>query len=148
MLKDKKIAILGAGKLGEILLKGLIEAGVIDVGNVIVTAGHQQRLDLLRDRFGVAGTLSNAEAVESANIVILSVKPQTVPGVVAEIGDRLRPSQLLISVAASVSAAFIEKHLSAPVPVVRAMLNTPCLLKKGMTGISPGKNAKSEHLET
>ena len=146
MLKEKRLAVLGAGKLGEILIKGLLEAGVIEVEKVIVTAGHQSRLDHMRERFGVAGTLSNKMAVEAADIIILSVKPQTVPLVVAEIGQVLKPSQLLISVAASVSTAFIEKHLEQPVPVIRAMPNTPCLLNKGMTGIAAGKNASSEQL--
>jgi pyrroline-5-carboxylate reductase len=146
MLKDKKLAVLGAGKLGEALIKGLLDARVIEAANIVVTAGHQHRLDTMSERFGVVGTLSNRMAVESADIIIMSVKPQTVPVIVSEVGDMLRPSQLLISVAASVSAAFIEKHLSAPVPVIRAMPNTPCLLNKGMTGISPGKNASREHL--
>jgi pyrroline-5-carboxylate reductase len=146
MLKDKKLAVLGAGKLGETLIKGLLEAGVIDAENVILTAGHQHRLDLMRERFGVAGTLSNPMAVESANVIILSVKPQTVPLVVSEISEALKPSQLLISVAASVGSALIEKLLKSPVPVIRAMPNTPCFLKKGMTGISAGKNATGEHL--
>ncbi|MCI0489760.1 MAG: pyrroline-5-carboxylate reductase [Blastocatellia bacterium] len=147
MLKDKKLAVLGAGKLGETLIRGLLEADVITIDNVMVTAGHQPRLDLLKERFGVKGTLSNPAAAEGADIILLSVKPQTVPLVVSEISDVLRPSQLLISVAASVSTAFIEKHLASPVPVIRAMPNTPCMLNKGMTGISPGKNASKEHTE-
>ena len=118
MLRDKKLAVIGAGKLGETLIKGLIEAGVIEVSNVIITAGHQARLDRMRERFGVTGTLSNGMAAESADIIILAVKPQTVPSVLSEIKASLRPSQLLISVAASVSAAFIEKHLDTDVPVV------------------------------
>ena len=147
MLKEKKIAVLGAGKLGETLIKGLLEAGVINISNLIITAGHQQRLDQMRERFNVAGSLSNKVAAETADIIILAVKPQTVPIVMSEIGDGLNPSQILISVAASVSTAFIEKHLPAPVPVVRAMPNTPCLLNKGMTGIAAGKNASREHLD-
>jgi pyrroline-5-carboxylate reductase len=147
MLKDKKLAVLGAGKLGETLIKGLLEAGVIDVDNVTVTAAHQHRLDHLRERFGVSGTTSNQMAVESADLVILAVKPQTVPLVMSEIGGLLKPAQLLISVAASVGIGFIEKHLSRPVPVIRAMPNTPCLLKKGMTGIAPGKNVSGEQIE-
>jgi pyrroline-5-carboxylate reductase len=146
MLKNKRLAVLGCGKLGETLIKGLLEAGVIDVADVIVTAGHQQRLEQMRERFGVAGTLSNKAAAESADIIILAVKPQTVPSVVSEISDVLRAAQMLISVAASVSTAFIEKQLSAPVPVIRAMPNTPCQLKKGMTGIAPGSNAGREHV--
>lgn len=147
MLKDKKIAVLGAGKLGETLIKGLLEAGVIDISNVSITAGHQHRLDQMRERFSVAGSLSNKAAAETADIIILAVKPQTVPVVMSEIGGGLKPSQILISVAASVSTAFIEKHLPAPVPVIRAMPNTPCLLNKGMTGIAAGKNASREHLD-
>lgn len=147
MLKDKKIAVLGAGKLGETLIKGLLEAGVINTANVRITAGHQQRLDQWRERFNIEGSLSNKAAAATADVIILAVKPQTVPVVMSEIGDELKSSQILISVAASVSTAFIEKHLAAPVPVIRAMPNTPCLLKKGMTGIAAGRNASREHLE-
>lgn len=146
MLKDKKLAVLGAGKLGETLIKGLLEAGVIDVNNVTVTAAHHPRLKQLKEKFNVKGTLSNAEAVATADIIILGVKPQTVPTVLAEIGDALQPHQLLISVAASVSIGFIEKHLQAAVPVIRAMPNTASQINKGMTGIAPGTNADADHI--
>lgn len=147
MLKDKRLAILGVGKIGETLIRGLIEAGVVSASNIVVTAGHQPRIDQVKERFRVEGTLSNAEAARSADVVILSVKPQTVPQVLSEIGEVLSPEQLLISVAASVGTAFIERHLARPVPVVRAMPNTPCLLRKGMTGIAAGKNARPQDLE-
>ncbi|PYP82707.1 MAG: pyrroline-5-carboxylate reductase [Blastocatellia bacterium AA13] len=147
MLKDKKLAVLGAGKLGETLIRGLLEAGVTSASNIIVTAGHQHRLDLMRERFGVSATLSNADAARQADIIILSVKPQTVPLVVSQIADSLTPDQLLISVAASVSSTFIEKHLKQATPVIRAMPNTPCLLNKGMTGIAAGTNAGKIHID-
>jgi pyrroline-5-carboxylate reductase len=146
-LGPKKLAVLGAGKIGETLIKGLLEAGVTEAANVTVTAGHPERLEILRERFGVSGTLSNAAAAQAADVVILSVKPQTVPVVVSEVGGVLRPEQLLISVAASVSTAFIEKGLRAQVPVVRAMPNTPCMLGMGMTGLAAGKSARQEHLD-
>src|SRR6266566_1633520 len=146
MLREKKLAILGAGKIGEALIRGLLDAAAIDVANVNVTAAHQQRLDLLMERFGVNGTLSNKAAVESADVIVLSVKPQTVQLVISEVAEVLKPTQLLISVAASVGTAFIENHLTGPIPVIRAMPNTPCQLKKGMTGIAPGSNAGREHV--
>src|SRR5215475_3941571 len=77
MLGQKRLAVLGAGKLGETLIKGLIQAGVTEPSRIRVTAGHQQRLDYIRDRFGIEGTLSNLDAAAQADIVILSVKPQT-----------------------------------------------------------------------
>src|SRR5215813_9360271 len=147
MLRDKKLAVLGAGKIGEALIRGLLEAQAIDVAKVIVTAGHQQRLDVLKERFGIKGTLSNRTAADSADIIILSVKPQTVPLVLSEIAGVIKPAQLLISVAASVDTASIENHFRASIPVIRAMPNTPCQLKKGMTGIAAGKHASAEHLE-
>src|SRR5207247_6024919 len=110
MLREKKLAILGAGKIGEALIRGLLDADAIDVADVTVTAGHQQRLDLLKERFGVNGTLSNKAAVESADIIVLSVKPQTVQSVISEVAEVLKPTQLLISVAAFVSTSFIENQ--------------------------------------
>jgi pyrroline-5-carboxylate reductase len=146
MLKGKKLTVLGAGKLGETLIKGLLEAGVIDVANITVTAAHYPRLQQLKEKFNIKGTLSNAEAVTGADVILMSLKPQTVPLVLSEIADQLGPSQLVISVAASVSTAFIEKHIAADVPVIRAMPNTASQINKGMTGIAPGTHAKPEHV--
>ena len=64
MLKDKKIAVIGAGKLGEAILGGLFDAGAVEPANVIATAAHQERLDVLRERFGIETTLANADAYD------------------------------------------------------------------------------------
>ena len=147
MLKDRSLAVLGAGKLGETLIRGLLDAGVIQKERVVVTAAHAERVQKLRDELGVSGAASNPEAVRGADLVLLAVKPQQVALVLTEVRAAIKPPQMLISVAASVSTGFIEKHLDHPVPVIRAMPNTPALLKHGMTGISPGTHASREHLE-
>lgn len=147
MMNQKRLAVLGAGKLGETLIRGLLDAAVIRADHVTVTAAHEERVEKLRRSLGVEGAASNREAVASADLVLLAVKPQQVPLVLGEIGGALGPHQLLVSVAASVSTAFIEKHLDRPVPVIRAMPNTPALLKHGMTAIAPGTHASREHLE-
>jgi pyrroline-5-carboxylate reductase len=113
----------------------------------MVTAGHAERVDTLRERLGVGGTLSNARAAEAADVILLTVKPRTVPAVLEEIRGVVSPERLLVSVAAAVSTRFIEERLGADVPVVRAMPNTPCLLKRGMTGICAGRHATAEHLD-
>jgi len=95
----------------------------------------------------VCGATSNLEAVRGADLVLLAVKPQQVALVLSEIRGALEPPQILISVAASVSTAFIEKHLDHPVPVLRAMPNTPAMLRQGMTAVAPGTHATPEHLE-
>ena len=146
-LDDRSLAVLGAGRLGETLIRGLLDAGVVQAGRVTVTAGHPERVAKLSSDLGVRGSASNLEATIGADLVLLAVKPQQVASVLAEIGGELKPSQILISVAASVSTAFIEKHLEQAVPVIRAMPNTPVLLKKGMTAVSPGTHARFNHLE-
>jgi pyrroline-5-carboxylate reductase len=147
MLEEKRLALLGAGKLGEALLGGLLDSGAVGPRNVIVTAGHQARVDAVCERFGVRGTLSNPEAVEGADVVLLAVKPQKVPQVLEELGDALHGGQLLISVAASVGTSYLDERLPADVPVVRAMPNTPCLLRRGMTGVAPGAHAGEADLD-
>jgi pyrroline-5-carboxylate reductase len=146
MLQDTRLAVLGAGKLGEALIGGLLEAGAVEPDAVTATAGHQARVDAVARRFGVRGTLSNREAAAEADLVVLAVKPKTVPKVLAELQGHLRPDQLLVSVAASVGLATIEQQLGPEVPVIRAMPNTPCLIRQGMTGLAPGRHATAEHV--
>lgn len=147
MREHGRLAVLGAGKLGEALIRGLIEASVVRADEVTVTAGHPDRVDQLTRALGVRGAASNAEAARGAGTLILSVKPQTVPAVLAELRGVLEPSQLLVSVAASVGSAFIEKHLERAVPVIRAMPNTPALIRKGMTALAAGRHATREHVD-
>jgi len=133
------IAILGAGKMGEALLSGLLRAGVKDV---VVTARRPERADALRERHGVE-VLTNAEAVARASTVLVTVKPQDMDALLSEI--TVGPTQLVISVAAGIPTAFVEKRLGA-VPVVRVMSNTPVLVDEAMSAISPGAHATEEHL--
>ncbi len=146
MLEMRSLAVLGAGKIGEALIRGLIGAGVIAPANITVTAGHPERLEKLARELGVRPAHTNAEAAGAAEVVLLAVKPQTVPRVLDEIATAMHPGQLLISVAAAVSTPYIEKRLMSAVPVIRAMPNTPALIHRGMTGLSPGTHARAEHL--
>src|SRR5882672_10633057 len=143
----KKIAVLGAGKIGESLIGGLIDAGMVSRDQVVATARHQERLDSLGSRFRVVTTLDNAQAVRGASVIILAVKPQAMDEVLAGIRRRVTRQQLVLSVAASVDTAFIEKRLGPRVPVVRAMPNTPCLARQGMTVLARGRFADARHLD-
>ena len=140
------VALLGAGRLGEALMAGLLGAGAISREKLTATAGHQERLAQLEARFAIRTTLRNREAAHGADVVLLTVKPKTVECVLEEIREVMTEKQLLVSTAASVPTAFIEKVLGKEIPVVRAMPNTPCLLRAGMTGICPGQYARDRHL--
>ncbi len=122
-----RLAVIGAGKMGETLISALIRAGEIAPGDVIATAGHQPRLDQLENTFGIATTLDNQEAVRGADLVFLCVKPQIAPKVLEELAVRPQsPGQLLISIIAGLTTTRIEGQLGGrEIPVARAMPNTP-----------------------
>ena len=142
-----RMAVLGAGKMGETLISALLESGVLEPGQIVATAKHSARLETLAERFGVATTLDNREAAEGADLVLLAVKPQVTPVVLKELAAVLGPAQLLLSIVAGLTTAGIEAQLPAGVPVARAMPNTPSRLGCGMTAVCGGKAARPEHLE-
>ena len=143
----KKVAVLGAGKIGSILLQAFLRDGLLSPAQTWATVAHPERARLLKDKLKVHAGTDNAEAVRNAEIVFLCVKPQVVAEVVKEIRAHLNSNQLLISVAASVPTETIERALEKEVPVVRAMPNTPCVLGVGMTALCKGKFAQKQHLE-
>lgn len=141
-----RIAVLGAGRLGETLIRGLIAADTVQPRDVIVTAAHPARVQDLEQRLGVQGAASNLEAVKEAKLVLLTVKPHQVDPVVREIAPALTPLHLLVSGAASASTGYIESRIGPDVPVVRAMPNTPAMLRLGMTALCAGRHARDPHV--
>jgi pyrroline-5-carboxylate reductase len=143
----KKVAFLGAGKMGGILLQALLNNGSLSAKSTRATVAHEERAKALSKKLNVRVGTSNVEAAKEADIIVIAVKPQVVEEVVREIGSHLTPRQLVVSVAASVPTSMIEKNLPPGVPVIRAMPNTPCQLGAGMTAICKGKHASPENVE-
>jgi pyrroline-5-carboxylate reductase len=153
MLQGKTIAVLGVGKIGEALIRGLLARGVParDVAGTVVRPESRARVE----RLSISLAPSNAEAVRGRDIVVIAVKPQQVPEVLASVSGHLPGDALVISVAASVTTHAIERGLAEGVrkgtagskpAVVRAMPNTPCLLGEGMTVLTRGRHASADHL--
>jgi pyrroline-5-carboxylate reductase len=142
----RRVAILGGGKIGEALLAGLLSADWRAPSEIVVTGRRDERLAELEERYGVAVTRSNPEAVVGAAIVVVAVKPQDIEVLLGEIGGLLDPEQTVLSVAAAIPTAAIEKHIAARVPVVRAMPNTPSTVHEGIAGVCAGAHAADEHL--
>ena len=137
-------AILGAGVMGETLLSGLVRAGR-RVDNLLVGEKRAERAKELEERYGVA-VVSNLEAARKADTLALVVKPQDMGDLLAEISGELRPGQLVVSLAAGITTAFIESRVPEGVAVVRVMPNTPALVDEGMAAISPGSHCDDTHL--
>jgi pyrroline-5-carboxylate reductase len=147
-LSDKKLAVLGTGKLGGILLRAYLKQELFSPKRVTATVKHAEKAAAMAKELGVSVTTDNRKAVSGADIVLLGVKPQVVGDVLKEIASELTEKTLVISVAASVPTSYIEQRLGGRVPVVRAMPNTPASVGCGMTGICRGAHAGAEHLET
>jgi pyrroline-5-carboxylate reductase len=138
------IAILGAGKMGEALISGLLRAGR-SPSDVLVVVRRGARADQLRETYGVAA-LPAAEAAKSADTLVIAVKPQDMSTLLDEIAPHVPADRLVISVAAGIPTALIERRLAADVPVVRVMSNTPVHVDEAMSVISAGRHAGEEHL--
>jgi pyrroline-5-carboxylate reductase len=143
---SSRICVLGAGKAGEALIAGLLSAGWVKPTDIVATARHQERLDEIAERYGVATTLVNAEAVEGAEVVVIAVKPQDIEALLADVGPAVKDSQMVLSIAAAIPTALVERHLGDAVPVVRAMPNTPVTVHEGMAGICAGAHAGEAEL--
>ncbi|HVC86271.1 MAG TPA: pyrroline-5-carboxylate reductase [Gaiellaceae bacterium] len=143
---SRRVAILGAGRLGESLLRGLLSSGWREPGELAVTARRPERVGELHERYGVPAGTTNAEAVAGAGLVVLAVKPQDISAVLAEIAGLVTSDQVILSVAAGVTTAFIERHLSPEARVIRAMPNAPALVHEGIAGIAAGSSASEADL--
>jgi pyrroline-5-carboxylate reductase len=139
-----KVAILGAGKMGEALMSGLLRAGRAPE-ELLFTERHAERTKLLEERYGVRG-VSSASAAEEADTLLVAVKPQEIGALLEELSPVVDAGNLVITIAAGIPTAFLEQRLAADVPVVRVMSNTPVFVDQAMSAISPGAHASEEHL--
>ena len=148
MLRDKTLAVLGAGMMGGALSRGLVRAGAMPPSGIRLFDTHGAKAEALAVDLGpgaFAAPTAQA-AVQGADLVLLAVKPPMVADVLTEIASALSPSQLVISIAAGVRLEKMESLLPGDIPVVRTMPNTPCLVGKGATALCRGSHATEQHL--
>jgi pyrroline-5-carboxylate reductase len=148
-MQQKKVGFIGAGNMAAALVRGLLHGGAfLAPQSVIVSATSRTRLDrLAAEHKGIVTTLSNAEVCAFADVVVLSVKPQIVDKVLAQIAPHFRPGTLLVSVAAGVSTSVIEAKMPSGTRVVRSMPNTAATVLAGATAISRGTHATDEDIQ-
>jgi pyrroline-5-carboxylate reductase len=139
------LAILGAGKMGEALLSGLLRSGT-PASDIVVTTRSDDRAKLLEERYGVSAVASG-DAASQAKTLLIAVKPQDMDALLVELASSVTPEHLVVSVAAGIPTGFIERRLTDGVPVVRVMSNTPVLVDEAMSVISPGRHATELHLQ-
>ena len=134
-----RIAVLGAGKMGGILLQAFLKQQLFAPDEITATVAHQERATVLSTQWGVEVTTDNLRAAQGADILLLAVKPFQVAGMLERIRPALRGDTLLISVAASVRTRAIEEAAGQELAVIRAMPNTPSTLGAGIAGLCRGR---------
>ena len=145
-LPQLRVAILGAGKMGGILLQAFLKNDLLLPKQIVATVQHPERAQALSLQFGVEVGTDNLAAAKSADVILLGVKPTQVPWVVEEIAPALTPAKLLVSFAASVGTRSIEDAAGCDLGVIRAMPNTPAMLAAGATALCAGRFVAAEQM--
>ena len=141
MFTNKKLAILGGGKMGGILVKGVIDRKILAPENITVTDIDAGRLEELASTLNVRVSSDNKKAVKQADVIILAVKPQTFPKMLQEIRPAVTASKIFLSIAAGIPTEAIEKALPKGARVLRAMPNVNALAGEWAAAVACGKNA-------
>jgi pyrroline-5-carboxylate reductase len=138
------VAVIGAGKLGELVLAGLLRAGW-PTSRLVATTRRPERATELAERYGIR-PVPNLTAVTEADVLVVAVKPQDAGRLLDDLGMKVPPGKLVISMCAGLPTGFFASRLPGGIPVVRVMPNTPALVEEAMTALSPGPSATEEHL--
>lgn len=141
-----RVAILGTGKMGGILLQAFLKNNLLGPDQIFATVHHPDRAQALSAQYGIEVTTDNLEAAKQADVILLGVKPAQVPALIQHIRPALTPEKTILSIAASVKTHSIEEAAGYDLAVVRAMPNTPSMLAAGVTALCPGRFVSEEQM--
>jgi pyrroline-5-carboxylate reductase len=145
-MPDIKVAVLGAGKMGGILLQAFLKNNLFGKDQISGTVQHADRAQALSAQFGVEVGIDNVEAAREADVILLGVKPIQVPALVNLIRPVLNEKKLIVSIAASVKTRSIEDAAGVDLGVIRAMPNTPAMISAGVTALCAGRFCTPEQM--
>ena len=136
-----KIAVIGAGNMGEAIIKGL------NLKGIIASDKRKNKIVALKRRYKIKIAKNNTEAIKKTNVVILAIKPQDMDVVIKDIAEEITGEQLIISIVAGITTKKIEKSIGKKIAVIRVMPNTPLLVGEGMSVLCRGNYAKTRHVQ-
>ncbi len=146
-IKGKRVAFLGAGNMGEALIKGLTQTGLVPAGSITAADPRADHLGQVAKRYGIGAVTDNSALVSGADVIILAVKPQIMAAVLKEIASAVDEGKLLISIAAGVATRKLRDQLGKPARLIRVMPNTPALVLEGVTAIARAEGLRPGDLE-
>ena len=145
-LSKSRVAILGAGKMGGILLQAFLKQQILSPDRLFATVAHAERAAALSSQWGIEVSTDNVAIAGKSDVILIGVKPFQVPALIEEIRPALTSDKLLISFAASVRTEAIERAAAEEVPVIRAMPNTPSMLGAGISALCRGRYVEAQHM--
>jgi pyrroline-5-carboxylate reductase len=146
-IKEKTVGFLGAGNMGEAMIKGLTQVGLVPAASIAATDARPDRLDQIARQYGIRASADNRALVGESDVIILAVKPQIMATVLREIAPAVDGKKLIISVAAGVATRALREHLGKPARLIRVMPNTPALVLEGVTAIARADNLEAGDLD-
>jgi pyrroline-5-carboxylate reductase len=147
MLSGKIVGIIGAGNMGEVLIRGLIQSGNVKKTEIIASDANQERLDFISKTYGIRIAASNVELVENASIVIIAVKPQNIDDLLDELSTSSHEEHLFISIAAGVTTEKLAGKMHHQSGIIRVMPNAPASVLAGIAALCPGRNVSPADLQ-
>lgn len=147
-IKGKRVGFLGAGNIGDAMIKGILQAGLVPASAVSASDARPERLAQITKQYGIRGSADNVTLVRGSDVVVLAVKPQIIASVLREITPAVDDRKLIISVAAGVAISTLRAHLPRVRRLIRVMPNTPALVLEGATAIAKADGLEPGDLET
>ena len=143
---DKKVVFIGSGNMAEAIISGFVKYDIVKASNIVCNDISRDRLQYMSQKYAVSAQQDKAEALNKADIVFLTIKPQTFKGVLEEYGKQIGKAKMVVTIAAGITTQFVEKYLSKKTVLIRVMPNTPALVGKGAMAVCGGKNATEDNI--
>ncbi|MBS7622064.1 pyrroline-5-carboxylate reductase [Candidatus Bathyarchaeota archaeon] len=146
MINDLRVCVIGVGKIGEALVHCLISKNILESSRILAVDTLRERCEYIKGKYGIECSSDISRVVQRCDTIIIAVKPKDVRSVAEALSTYVTPKQLVITLAAGVSAGFLSGILRGKPPIIRAMPNIAMLVGESMTAIAKGPNASDEHL--
>ena len=147
MTFERRIGIIGIGKMGEAIISGLMKSSLSHFEKVGVSDINAERKEYVAKKYSITCYQESAELIDHSDIVIIAVPPHNVKKVLDDIRSQLTSQHLLISIAAGIATSFILRHLQKNISLIRAMPNSPCMIGEGMTVLAPLPGTSVENIQ-
>lgn len=141
------IGFIGLGNMASAMIGGMLQKNMVTPGEIIGSCRTEETAKKIADRFGIETTTDNSTVAQAADILVLAVKPQFFPEVIAQIKDEVNADALIISIAAGKTMDYIETQFGRPLKLVRCMPNVPALVGEGITSVSRNERVSDEEMK-